>query len=50
MGSLHGNLCYLENYQAAQNTGDHFNFHAVLDEINADMLQFTNKWNWKWPV
>ena len=22
-------------------------FHAVVDEINADMLQFTKKWNWK---
>ena len=25
-------------------------FHAFLDEINAGMLQFTHKWNWKWIV
>ena len=25
-------------------------FYAVLDEINAGMLQFTKKWNWKWIV
>ena len=48
-------LCYLEICQAAQNTGDYFkkmdfskanqlfagDFHAALDEIKADMLQFT---------
>ena len=25
-------------------------FHANLDEANADMVQFTKKWNWKWIV
>ena len=25
-------------------------FHAALNEINADVIQFTNKWNWKWMV
>ena len=24
--------------------------HALWDEINAGMLQFTKKWNWKWIV
>ena len=24
--------------------------HALQDEINAGMLQFTKKWNWKWIV
>ena len=23
-------------------------FHPLLNEINAGMLQFTKKWNWKW--
>ena len=23
---------------------------ANLNEINADMVQFTKKWNWKWIV
>ena len=23
---------------------------ANLDEINADMVQFTKRWNWKWIV
>ena len=23
---------------------------ANLDETNADMVQFTNGWNWKWIV
>ena len=49
----------------AQNTGDHFkknmafpegnklfpgDFLANLDEINADMVQFTKRWNWEWIV
>ena len=25
-------------------------FHVGLDETNADMLQFTKKWNWNWIV
>ena len=25
-------------------------FHALLDEMNAGILQFTKKWNWKWIV
>ena len=25
-------------------------FHANLDETNADMVQFTKRWNWKWIV
>ena len=25
-------------------------FHAALDKIKANMLQFTKKWNWKWIV
>ena len=25
-------------------------FHANLDETNADMIQFTKRWNWKWVV
>ena len=24
------------------------NFLANLDETNADMVQFTKRWNWKW--
>ena len=57
-GCLDGNLCYVEIYRAAQNTGDHFkknmafpegnklfagNFRANLDETNADMVQFTKR-------
>ena len=49
----------------AQNTGDHFkknmafpewnklfpgDFRANLDEINADMVQLTKRWNWEWIV
>ena len=49
----------------AQNTVDHFwknvalskgnqlsagDFHVILDEMKAGMLQFTKKWNWKWIV
>ena len=58
-------LCYVEIYRAAQNTGDHFkknmafhegnklfagDFRANLDETNADMVQFTKRWNWEWIV
>ena len=25
-------------------------FRANLDETNADMVQFTQRWNWKWIV
>ena len=25
-------------------------FRANLDERNADMVQFTKRWNWKWIV
>ena len=25
-------------------------FRANLDEANADMVQFTKRWNWKWIV
>ena len=25
-------------------------FHALLDKMNADMLQSKKKWNWKWTV
>ena len=25
-------------------------FRANLDETNADMVQFTKRWNWKWIV
>ena len=25
-------------------------FRANLDETNVDMVQFTNRWNWKWIV
>ena len=25
-------------------------FRANLDETNADMVQFTKRWNWKWTV
>ena len=25
-------------------------FHLVLDKINADILQFTKKSNWKWII
>ena len=60
---LYRNFCYLEIYQTVQKTGDHFlknmafsvgnklfagDFHALLDEMNAGMLQSTKKWNWKW--
>ena len=24
--------------------------HAALDEINVDIFQFSEKWNWKWTV
>ena len=52
-------ICYIEIYRAAQNTGDHFkknhgfpegnklfagDFCDNLDKTNADMVQFTN---WK---
>ena len=23
-------------------------FHAIMDEIEADILQIAKKWNWKW--
>ena len=26
------------------------NFRANLDETNADMVQYTKRWNWKWIV
>ena len=25
-------------------------FYAVLDEVDADILQTRKKWNWKWIV
>ena len=25
-------------------------FRANMDETNADMVQFTKRWNWKWIV
>ena len=25
-------------------------FYAVLDEMDADILQNTKKWNWEWIV
>ena len=25
-------------------------FRATLNETNADMAQFTKRWNWKWIV
>ena len=25
-------------------------FRANLDQTNADMVQFTKRWNWKWIV
>ena len=65
MGRLNRNLYVMLKYRAAQNTGDHFkknmafpegnklfagNFCANLDETNADMVQFTKRWNWKWIV
>ena len=65
MGHLNRNLCYVEIYRAAQNTGDHFkkniafpkgnklfagDFCANLDGTNADIVQFTKRWNWKWTV
>ena len=25
-------------------------FRAILDVTNADMVQFTKRWNWKWIV
>ena len=49
----------------AQNTGDHFkknmavlegnklfpgDFRVNLDEINANVVQFTKRWNWEWIV
>ena len=59
MGRLNRNLCYVEIYRAAQKhrgskknmafpegnklfAGD---FRANLDETNADMVQFTKRWN-----
>ena len=27
--------------------GSHGDSHALLDEINAGVLQFTKKWNWQ---
>ena len=59
---LNRNLCYVEIYWAAQNTGDDFkkniafpegnklfagDFCAKLFEKNTDMVQFTKIWNWK---
>ena len=58
-------ICYVEIYRAAQNTGDHFKktwlflkgisclqvgLRTNLDETSADMVQFTKRWNWKWIV
>ena len=52
-------ICCLEIYQTAQNTRDHFcknlvfskgnqlfagDFHALLQEINVGVLQFTKEW------
>ena len=63
MGHPDRNLFYSEIYRAAQNTGDDFkkkkiafpegnklfasDFRANLDETNADMVQFTKRWNWE---
>ena len=53
-------LCYVEIYQATQNTGDHIkktiafpegkklfpgDFPTNLDETNADKVRFTKRWN-----
>ena len=58
-------LCYIEIYRAPQNTRDDFkkniafsegnklfaaDFQANLDETNADMVQFTKIWKWRWIV
>ena len=58
-------VCYVEIYRAAQKAGDHFkkimafpegnklfagDFRANPDKTNADMVQFTKRWNWKWIV
>ena len=42
-GSFFKNMAFSEGNQLF--AGD---FHTFLDEINASMLQFTKKWNWKW--
>ena len=61
MGDPDRNLFYSEIYRVAQNTGEDFtkkknaflegnklsagDFCANLDEKNADMVQFTKRWN-----
>ena len=41
-GSLQKNKAFSEDNQLLT-----ANFHANLDEINPDMIQFTKRWNWK---
>ena len=42
-GSLFKNMACTERDQLLG--GD---FYAIMDKIEADMLQMTKKWNWKW--
>ena len=44
-GSLQKNIAFPE--ESKLSAGD---FRANLDETNADMVQFTKRWNWKWIV
>ena len=64
MNRFNKNL-YVEICGVAENTRDDFNkniafpegnklfagdFRANLEETNADMVQFTKRWNWIWIV
>ena len=44
-GSLRKNTAYSEGKNLFV-----WNFRANLDETNADMVQFTKRWNWKWII
>ena len=44
-GSLQKNIAYPKGNKLF--AGD---FYANLDETNADMVQFTKRWNWEWIV
>ena len=44
-GSPQKNMAFPEGKKLC--AGD---FRANLDETNADMIQFTKRWDWKWIV
>ena len=44
-GSLFNKMAFSEGNQPLES-----DYHALVDEINPGMLQYTKKWNWKWNV